>query len=563
MVAEVGARSRVSATCKLTLLVDQNWSVHCKDGEARTREFLAVVNAVANEEQAIALRRARLLAWAKTKDLQQAGYPSWKAFVKEHSPWSLTRTYEFVGLVESQLDVIKEAVSNNELGVTVATRAPTELGNEASREAQLAWIRAAQREVFPERQRACMGLLSGDDMRRVVKARKLGAILKGGDPSTAAIDAFLLDCHSEKRTCDQIVETARAAPPVPERLGREVPDWKPPEPADSLLGPWVEPTDLTDAVAKLRATAALPDLRQALLGMAYFLIKFHYLWTNLPECDSLEELCVVHLAISQRTLQRYARVGLALFQRPRLRKEVEEGRLTLDRAMFVADHAGGTEAALDKWVELVRRLGRAEMQLAQERDEDHLKEYGPALAMAREVEALVRQEKEPEATRIGATAASIADHLRAVGATGPILVAVRDDRNRKTREPASIFVPPKLLAAADYVLETVVLPPVYGTRRMVEHDRYTCQNPRCRRITLRVHPHHMDQRQHGGTDHPANIVTLCPACHLRGIHSNQMSVVRRGDWLVWTWPDGGAVLMDSPVSALVYQRRSTAVLHSV
>ncbi len=57
----------------------------------------------------------------------------------------------------------------------------------------------------------------------------------------------------------------------------------------------------------------------------------------------------------------------------------------------------------------------------------------------------------------------------------------------------------------------------------------------------------MDERQHGGTDDPANIVTVCPACHLRGIHRKHMSVVRIDDWLVWTWRSGGTVLMHSPV----------------
>ena len=109
-----------------------------------------------------------------------------------------------------------------------------------------------------------------------------------------------------------------------------------------------------------------------------------------------------------------------------------------------------------------------------------------------------------------------------------------------------IYAPRKLLAAAKYVLSVVVLPPNYGTRSTVDRDRSTCQNPRCRQITLRVHVHHIVERQHGGTDEPDNRLTLCTACHLRGIHSGHMSVVRIDDFLVWTWPTGGIVLMDSP-----------------
>jgi hypothetical protein len=90
---------------------------------------------------------------------------------------------------------------------------------------------------------------------------------------------------------------------------------------------------------------------------------------------------------------------------------------------------------------------------------------------------------------------------------------------------------------------------------MVVFERFTCQNPRCRRRSLRTHPHHLHQRQHGGSDAGANLVTLCHGCHLRGIHSGFMSAVRIEDWLVWTWPDGHAALMHSPVRDVAYDIR--------
>jgi hypothetical protein len=88
---------------------------------------------------------------------------------------------------------------------------------------------------------------------------------------------------------------------------------------------------------------------------------------------------------------------------------------------------------------------------------------------------------------------------------------------------------------------------------MVEHDAYTCQNPRCGRRSLRNHPHHQIFRQHGGTDDPENLVSLCPCCHLFGIHSDNLGVVRIVNSMVWTYPNGTAVLMDSPVDELVYE----------
>jgi hypothetical protein len=545
VVLEVDTRSRASASSKLALLVDQDWGRREKGFDARVWEFFAVAKAVRSEEQAIWLRIGRLFLWGKSQDVQQAGYPNWTAFVAEHSPWCESHTNAYVRLVESELDLVKEAVENNDIDITVATRAVKALGLVASREAQMQWLREATFEERPDRHRASMDVVSGDDMRRVLKARRLAAILRGGDAPTPVLDDFLVECHTQGLTSDQIVERARATPPKPDRLGKPVPDWTT-GPTISLLGPWVEPGDIHDAVARIRATAALLEQRKALLGMAYHLIKHHDLWRSIPECDSLEEFCVVHLEVSQRTLQRHARVGLHLFQRPELRTEFEEGELTLDRAVFVAERAGSRQADLEGWIDLVKRLGRVELQQARERDGNQRDAYAPARAMAKAVEAVVRGAKEPVATEISGTAARIADHLRAVGATGPIQIALRSDSHQRFREPDHIFAPPGLLAAADYVLATVVLPAVHGTRRMVARDGYTCQNPRCRRRTLRVHPHHIHQRQHGGTDDPENIVTLCPACHLRGIHSNQMSVVRIEDWLVWTWPQAGIVIMDSP-----------------
>jgi 5-methylcytosine-specific restriction endonuclease McrA len=96
----------------------------------------------------------------------------------------------------------------------------------------------------------------------------------------------------------------------------------------------------------------------------------------------------------------------------------------------------------------------------------------------------------------------------------------------------------------------VKIPEEYGIRATVVHDCYCCQNPRCRRITIRVHTHHIDPRFFGGGDQPWNLIALCPSCHLRGIHSDRMRLVRIGDWLVWSWPGGGVALTWSPVEAV-------------
>jgi len=64
-----------------------------------------------------------------------------------------------------------------------------------------------------------------------------------------------------------------------------------------------------------------------------------------------------------------------------------------------------------------------------------------------------------------------------------------------------------------------VLPRQRGVGKIKERDRYTCQNPECRRITLRVEAHHEQPRALGGSDDPLNLIGLCRPCHLRGVHT--------------------------------------------
>jgi len=563
-----------SPVARLALLVDESWWRHEPSPDPLITEFLGVVRDVGSEEQAMKIRVARLLAWCRGRDVGEAGYPSWTAFVKELSPWRSSRTRDYVRLVESPLDVIKDAVAKNEIDVVTATRAVRELGTDATREAQVAWLLEATLQTIPMRHRAFMDVLSGSEIGRVWKARDLAEILIGWDAPVEAVDRFLLDCHGQKLTGEQIVERAREVPPKPPRLDGSVPEWRD-DPTASLLGPWEEPADIHDAVAKLRAMDVALDLRRMLLGRAYWYIRYHALWTEIPGCLSLEECCVVHLEIGQRSFQRYAHEGLTHEWYPQLRKEITAGRLTTDRAMFAVDNAGGNESEIAWWLRLVRRLSRTEMAHAQKRKEEcevRLRdEYAPVLEMARRVEALMRNMRRngsSEATAIGGSieaaeaaaiggtaevAARLAAHFVAKGAKGQLKVALRDDADRRSppkEPPRYIFAPRGLLAAADYLLAVVELPKLHGARKTIGRDRYTCQSPRCRRRTLRVHHHHLVEQQHGGTDEPANIVTGCPACHLRMIHSNRMAVVRFGDWLAWTWPDGDDVLMHSPVRDL-------------
>jgi len=56
--------------------------------------------------------------------------------------------------------------------------------------------------------------------------------------------------------------------------------------------------------------------------------------------------------------------------------------------------------------------------------------------------------------------------------------------------------------------------------------------PGCSRAA--VHAHHIIPRSQGGTDDPENLVSLCAAHHLHGIHGGRMRVTGTApDKLVW------------------------------
>ena len=552
MVKQADTRVPRSVLPQLAKLLDAHWGSVNAESKNNARLVLASVRKIAHELNAIKIRIARVLACAASWDVSEVGCPNWAAFLKEYAPWSPAQARVWVRLVKSRLFVVLEALQHSQITLDQATRAVKALGKDASEEAQRRFLLDLPPDTSENdlsRHRASMDCLAGEDRLCVLKARKLGGTLIGSDAPVSVVDRFLLDCHARKRTSEEIVEDGRTDPPVPDRLGKVLPDWTV-DPAEGLLGRWIAPGDIRQAAAQLRRLEWLLALRRMALARAYWFIRYYALWTDLPDCDSLEECCVTYLGMSRRTLERYSHEGLRHEWFPKVRKEVAAGRLTIDRANYALSHSTH-ERALDLWLDFLKQVGRAELQHAQQEyaEEDLRKLYAPEIAFAKEVRAHM---KEP--TRTSATAARVASYLRRVGSGGQIQVALRDGCHTPSppREPGYLLAPPGLLEAAKYVLSVVVLPPTYGVRKTVSKDRLTCQNPRCRVRSLRVQPHHIHQRQHGGVDDPWNLVTLCPACHLRGIHSDRMAVVRFGDFLVWTWAcDDTAVVMYSPAKEVL------------
>jgi hypothetical protein len=399
-----------------------------------------------------------------------------------------------------------------------------------------------------------LSTVSGGAWQKIQKGRAVSKYLVGWAAPPAQIDDFTIECFQEKRSSEDIIEAARAVPPRPTRLDEPFPVWQQ-DPTESLLGPWVEPRDLDDAMLQLDDGDAALEIRRLFLGLAYVSIKDHELWKAVG-CNSLAELCR-RFDIDQRTFERYAKEGRSHMLWPEARRAVEAG-LSIDRSVFATHRAVGD--SIHHWLDLAKRLCRAELTRAVELEDEHgcnlLDEYAPAIARAQADEVVARENEATARANDAMASANESSRETAAGETvadestriGTVLVALRDDNNRKSNRPAPSYamVRPELLEASIWLLATVKLPQPVGIRETAHRDCYTCQNPRCRRTTLGCHVHHIIRRPFGGTDHPRNLVSLCRACHLRGVHSNWLWVIREGDFLVWTWADGTTIYMVSP-----------------
>jgi hypothetical protein len=80
-------------------------------------------------------------------------------------------------------------------------------------------------------------------------------------------------------------------------------------------------------------------------------------------------------------------------------------------------------------------------------------------------------------------------------------------------------------------------------RRVIERDRGYCQVPGCSRGA--EHVHHVVYRSQGGSDEPGNLVSICVAHHLHGIHRGWVRVWGRApDGLRWELGEDPALRAD-------------------
>jgi hypothetical protein len=297
-----------------------------------------------------------------------------------------------------------------------------------------------------------------------------------------------------------------------EGLEAEYRSWSFLEPAGPVEAPArEEETDPVHLDAELVRLVGMRRRWDELVGHLGMLLVGLGLWRDMMFA-SLEHYCAERLGVGVRTLQQRAWLERRLYSLPGLRPALREGRLSYEKARLVARVAD--DRSLEEWVRRAEGM--------------------TCIALRREIAA--REEAE-EAQMCAWRKLDLRVPRRVVRVVEAAVRAVRKVEGRWLSPGAC------LARVAQHFVETWK-PLLAGRRprraRVLERDGHWCQVPGCSRLA--AHAHHIRPRSLGGGDEPENLVSLCAAHHLHGLHRGWIGVAGRAPGaLVWRLgPGAGA-----------------------
>jgi hypothetical protein len=288
--------------------------------------------------------------------------------------------------------------------------------------------------------------LEGKDMDTVSAGRDRVRLLLGLPTSDDVADRTLLMWWREQMSAQEIKTQARQTPAVPEH--RPVPDWgEHPDPATTLVGPWVEPTDVHQGLKLLQEIQFIRRTSELRFGRA---------WRDFSEQDlhlvcgyeNLRECARNGLDVSLKTLQRHQRLANDIDRYPELAQAVATQALDLARAKLLVNLVDEENVA--DWVRIAPRVPLVELKRA-------------VVLAGKGQDAVLRQQY--------LNALDIADRDHATNAGGPVFVSLPGTQDPPPA-PTWDTVHPDLLEAARWLLETVKLDRQQGCGRAKERDRW-------------------------------------------------------------------------------------------
>jgi len=253
--------------------------------------------------------------------------------------------------------------------------------------------------------------------------------------------------------------------------------------------------------AELRRLTSMRDRWDEVLGHLALLLRMLGLWRDLGFA-SFSHYCAERLGLSARAVEQRVALERRLHALPSLREAMREGRISYEKARLVASCAD--EGSAPAWIDRAAKTTCA--------------------ALREEVEALeagAQMCARPELS------------LRVPRRVGRLL----DAALRAAREAAGEWLGAGecLERVAAHFVETwkgALSGKPTRHQRVLERDGGRCQVPGCSRAA--VHAHHVLYRSRGGEDDPSNLVSLCAAHHLHGVHRGFLRVKGRApDRLRW------------------------------
>ena len=298
-----------------------------------------------------------------------------------------------------------------------------------------------------------------------------------------------------RKKCDEEIDSLK------ERLEKETRLW-----ADLVAVDRLQAVESSGEIDPWRIDAELKNRMEMrnrwdeVFGHIAALFKRCGAWDPLDFTD-FAHYCDERLGMARRTVMQRVALERALLRIPLLRQALREGRITYEKARLIARHRDAGE---------LRTL----------------------IAMA---EAMTCVELR-EALTAKAEGQMCARGIFTFTAPPDIFDLLKDAfRMARALAERSISLGTCLVEMAEHfvaVWKAHVKLKMTKRMRIFGRDRHRCQVPGCSRAAAHVHP--LEYRSQGGSDDDSNLLCLCAAHHLFGIHDERMRVTGTApDELVW------------------------------
>jgi HNH endonuclease len=206
---------------------------------------------------------------------------------------------------------------------------------------------------------------------------------------------------------------------------------------------------------------------------------------------SFGHYCDERLGMAQRTVEQRASLERRLYELPSLREAMRQGRLSYEKARLIARYAD--EASLENWIK------RAESTTC--------------VALRRELQA----KEEAQMCARGEFALFVPRRVR--GLLGLAFRAACKAAGRPLSPGECLH---RIAAHFVETWKPALAEKSTVQKKVLERDGGFCRVPACSRAA--AHVHHIVYRSAGGSDDPANLVSLCAAHHLHGVHKGSIRV---------------------------------------